>query len=135
MKDNSKPDIFDFWIDLNDNLWHRWAAFCTFPVKNHFLHTICFGHLSAWNRLIDQMLAFQYKTVLPSTERAILENPIFKSASSEEFVEHLLKSAEDLLPNHSEFDTLIYPWRDAERHAVQDEAAQDEVYHEVSKVA
>ena len=134
MKDNSKPDVFDLWIDINDRVWNGWSAFCFFPVKKQFFTSLCFGQISAWNRLVDQVLTFHFNTVIPSTENAILKNPLFEKIPAEAVVETLLKSAESGLPCHSEFDTLIYPWRDAEKHEAPIEEAE-EVYHEVSKVA
>ncbi len=115
-----KQYFFDYWIDLNNRLWDEWTTFCCVPLKANVLTSNCFGQITDWNALMNQCFRFQFDTVLPSAEQALSQAQTLNEVSVEVILAEFHQSAENSLPRHTDFDTLIYPWHEAEDQSITD---------------
>jgi hypothetical protein len=132
-KNSPTLNVFDFWINLNNKLWNSWATCYSFPLKTTVLNSVFFQPIATWNAFVDQYLHFQFAAVLPSAERLILRPTVLNEPSADAILEDIFQSTENSLPEHTEFDTLIYPWHEAERTLPVHEHRP--IYPDVSNVA
>jgi hypothetical protein len=131
-KNPPKPNFFEILIDFNNTLWNGWATFCFFPLRKNLLNSISFVQITTWNTLVDRFLQLQVAAVRPSLEPFFVQPPPLAEVSAQAILEDIRKSAENSLPFHTEFDTLIYPWHDAEKPVV---AREQSIYTDFPKVA
>jgi hypothetical protein len=126
-----KQSFFDGLIDLNNRLWDGWATLCFIPLKAHVLTSICFGQITDWNALINRCFQFHLNTVLPSAEKVLTQVQTLNEASVETILAEFNQVDQNSLPCHTEFDTLIYPWHEAEDQSITD-LEQPSIYSKVA---
>lgn len=123
IKHRPEPNIFDFWIEFNSKLWNGLTNFYSVPQTMDILDSFCFRPISAWNQWFDQCLHFQVDSVLPSVEHALVQTAYPDESTAEAILRDIQVQQDFTLPHHHEFDSLIYPWHEAEP-AVNSEIAK-----------
>ncbi|MGR9105618.1 MAG: hypothetical protein ACU843_01695 [Gammaproteobacteria bacterium] len=127
-----KPSYFFFWFEFNNKLWSGWTSYGSFPLRPPMLQSICFDPLGAWNRWIDQLLGCQLASAARPLGEAGLPSPVPDEEAADAILRAIQESAKSSLPCHTEFDTLIYPWYEAEYPAP---VREHEPYSAIPKVA
>lgn len=127
------PNFFDSWFDLNRKLWNRCIAFYFFPLRQNGLEAFFSRQFTSWNTLIGKCLQSQFAALSALEPLRKPEEPtLLNDVSADAILADIEQSAEISLPEHHEFDTLIYPWHEAEKPAVE---RAPPVRSEVAKVA